>query len=98
MKCTSYENFFINFANKTKFRIIMRLKDKPMSVNELSKVMGEEQSKISHSLSKLSTCNILTFEQKGKQRIYSVNKDTVIPVLQLVEKHVQKHCKGGCRR
>jgi DNA-binding transcriptional ArsR family regulator len=98
MKCTSYENFFMNFSNKTKFRIIMHLKSRAMSVNELSAAMGEEQSKVSHSLSKLASCNIITVEQKGKQRIYSVNKDTVMPVLELVEKHVKKHCKGGCHK
>ena len=98
MKCRSYEDFFKNFANKTKFLIIMHLKEKPMSVNELSKVMREEQSKVSHNLAKLAFCNILNVEQKGKQRIYSLNKDTVIPVIQLVEKHVKKHCKGVCRK
>jgi len=98
MNCHSYDNFFKNFANKTKFRIIMHLKDKPMSVNELSKLMNEEQSKISHSLAKLSACNILNVEQKGKQRIYSVNKDTIIPVIKLVEKHVEKHCNGRCHK
>ena len=99
MKCSSYEDFFKNFANKTKFKIIMLLKNKPMSVNELSKTMKEEQSKISHSLAKLSACNILNVEQKGKQRIYSLNKDTVIPIIQLVEKHVEKHCdKKRCHK
>ena len=98
MKCSSYDDFFKNFANKTKFRIIMYLKNKPMSVNELSKAMKEEQSKISHNLSKLHKCNIVTVKQKGKQRIYSLNKDTVIPVIKLVEKHVEKHCDGGCHK
>ncbi len=96
MKCTSYEDFFKNFANKTKFKIVMLLKNKPMSVNELSKAMKEEQSKISHNLAKLYKCNILTVKQKGKQRIYSLNKDTVIPIIKLVEKHVEKHCHGRC--
>ena len=96
MKCTSYEDFFKNFSNKTKFRIVMLLKNKPMSVNELSKAMKEEQSKISHNLAKLYKCNILTVKQKGKQRIYSLNKDTVIPIIKLVEKHVHKHCEGRC--
>ena len=98
MNCHSYDDFFKNFANKTKFRIIMHLKDKPMSVNELSKLMQEEQSKISHSLAKLSSCNILTVKQEGKQRIYSVNKDTVVPVINLVQKHVEKHCTWRCKK
>ena len=96
MKFSSYDNFFKNFANKTKFMIIMHLKNKPMSVNELAKKMGEEQSKISHNLTKLYKCNILTVKQKGKQRIYSLNKDTIIPVLRLAEKHVEKYCEGRC--
>lgn len=77
----------------------MHLKNRKMSVNELAAAMNEEQSKISHSLSKLTKCNILTVEQKGKQRIYSLNKDTVIPIIQLVEKHVEKYCdKQGCHK
>jgi DNA-binding transcriptional ArsR family regulator len=96
MNCTSYENFFRNFSNRTKFRIVMSLKNKPMSVTELAKALGEEQSKISHSLAKLSACNILTVKQSGKKRIYSVNNDTVLPIMNLVEKHVEKHCKGKC--
>ncbi|KYK27341.1 hypothetical protein AYK26_03725 [Euryarchaeota archaeon SM23-78] len=98
MKCGSYEEFFKNFANKTKFKIIMRLKNKPMSVNELSKAMREEQSKISHNLAKLARCSILNVKQKGKQRIYSLNKDTVMPMLKLVEKHVEKHCDMRCKK
>ncbi len=96
MKCSSYEDFFKNFANKTKLRIVMHLKNKPMSVNELSKKMGEEQSKISHNLAKLYKCNVLTVKQKGKQRVYSLNRDTVIPIIKLAKKHVEKHCKGRC--
>ncbi len=98
MKCTSYEDFFKNFANQTKFKIVMHLKNKPMSVNELSKAMKEEQSKISHNLAKLYKCNILTVKQKGKQRIYSLNKDTVMPIIKLVEKHVEKHCDKRCHK
>ena len=97
MKCHSYEDFFRNFANNTKFRIIMHLKNKALSVNELAEKMKEEQSKISHNLTNLTQCSILTVEQQGKKRIYSLNKETVIPILNLVEKHVKKHCTGRCK-
>jgi DNA-binding transcriptional ArsR family regulator len=97
MKCNSYDNFFSNFANKTKFRMIMLLKDRPMSVNDLAKAMDEEQSKISHNLTKLSQCNILTAKQDGKKRIYSLNKDTIMPIMKMVEKHVEKHCDKRCK-
>ena len=93
MRCKSFDLFFQNFANKTKLDIILALKEEPLSVNEIAEKMGEEQSKISHNLKKLVQCNILRVEQQGKQRIYSLNKDTVIPILDLVGKHVQDHCK-----
>jgi DNA-binding transcriptional ArsR family regulator len=97
MKCDSYEIFFRNFSNRTKFDIVMSLKNKPMSVMELSKALHEEQSKVSHSLTSLAKCGILSVKQQGKQRIYSLNKETVMPILELVQKHVEKHCTGKCK-
>src|SRR3989338_6765530 len=97
MKCDAVEVFFNNFAQKTKLKIILTLKDKPLSVSEISKQINEEQSKVSHNLKKLAQCNIVKAEQKGKLRIYSLNKETVLPLLQLVEKHVQGHCQGCSR-
>jgi DNA-binding transcriptional ArsR family regulator len=78
--------------------ILYLLRARPMSVSEICKAMEEEQSKISHNLKKLVECHILDVEQKGKQRIYSLNKDTIIPILDLVEKHVRKYCGQVCRR
>jgi DNA-binding transcriptional ArsR family regulator len=98
MNCSSYEVFFRNFSNRTKFRIVMSLKSRPMSVTELAKSLGEEQSKISHSLTHLAKCGVLSMKQEGKKRIYSLNKETIIPIMELVSKHVEKHCKGKCHK
>lgn len=95
---TSYENFFINFANKTRLRIIVLLKNKALSVGEISKELDEEQSAVSHNLKKLASCRILNVERKGKERIYSLNKDTVLPMLRIVDKHVCSFCKGSCEK
>lgn len=96
MKCKSYEWFFMNFANKTKLDIIMALREKPLNVSQIVKKVGQEQSKVSHNLKKLSVCNILNVKQKGRERIYSLNKETVIPLINLVVKHVEKNCKLKC--
>lgn len=98
MRCRSFDSFFINFANKTRLEIILLLRKKPLSVTEITNYLKEEQSKISHNLKKLAQCNILKAEQKGKQRIYSLNKDTVLPMLKLVENHVKNHCCQGCKK
>lgn len=85
--------FFRNFANKTRFEIIMCLKDRALSVNEISAKLNHEQSKISHNLAKLASCNILEVKRNGKKRIYSLNKDSVVPLLKIVDHHVKCHCR-----
>ncbi|MCH8329171.1 MAG: winged helix-turn-helix transcriptional regulator [Nanoarchaeota archaeon] len=96
MKCKSYETFFVNFANKSKLDIIMALRFGPLNVSTIAKRIGEEQSAVSHNLKKLTDCHVLDVKKAGKERIYSLNKDTVIPILKLVEKHVTKQCPGNC--
>lgn len=96
-RCKSYNIFFTNFANETNIDIISSLRGGPLSVSEISKKVKMEQSAVSHNLMKLSRCGILSVKQEGKKRIYSLNKETVLPIIELVEKHVEKHCKGGCK-
>ena len=96
MKCESYETFFVNFANKTKLGIITALRSMPLNVNAIAKKVNEEQSTVSHNLKKLTDCHVLDVKKVGKERIYSLNKDTVITILKLVEKHVTKQCPGNC--
>ncbi len=98
MKCKSYNLFFETISNRTRLSIIELLQKKPMSVTEICEALREEQSKISHNLKKLTDCHFLDVEQKGKQRIYSLNKDTIQPLMDLVGKHVEKHCDKSCAR
>lgn len=96
MKNKSYNNFFMNFASGSKFDIIMSLREGPLSVSEITRRVGGEQSAVSHNLKKLSGCHVLDVRQVGKQRIYSLNLDTVVPILETVEKHVRKYCMNRC--
>jgi DNA-binding transcriptional ArsR family regulator len=88
-----YHIFFSKLANELKIDILDSLKNKEKSVNELSKDLKIEQSKLSHALQSLRLCNIVQVKQKGKQRIYSVNKETILPILNLIDKHEKKFCK-----
>ena len=94
-KCSgnTYHIFFRNLANPVKTKIISALKEKEMCVNELSKKTGLEQSKLSHALAALRNCSIVNVKQKGKERIYHLNKETIIPMLRLIDKHKCKFCK-----
>ena len=97
MKCQSYNTFFETIGNKTRLNIVTILQKKPMSVTEICQELDQEQSKISHNLRCLTECHFLEVEQQGKKRIYSLNKDTIIPLMNLVEKHVSKHCMNECK-
>ncbi len=92
----TYHYFFRNLANPLKIKIISCLKDKGKSVTELIKDLRVEQSKLSHALSSLKACNIVDVKQEGKQRIYSLNKKTIVPILNLIDKHAITHCGEDC--
>ena len=99
---SAYHIFFTNLANPLKMDIILSLRENKKSVNELCSELKVEQSKISHALSCLKKCSIVESNQKGTQRIYSLNKKTILPMLKILDKHAQKNCncksclKGVC--
>lgn len=97
MKKGAYHIFFSKLSNPLRISIISSLEKKPMSVTQLSAELGIEQSKLSHALKELRSCNIIKFEQEGKKRMYSLNK-TIIPILKLIECHGKQCCVqcAGC--
>jgi len=88
----SYNIFFSNLANPLKIGIVLSLREKEKNVTELVKDLVVEQSKISHALSSLKCCNIVNMKQRGKERVYSLNEDTIVPMLKLIDKHASIHC------
>ena len=96
MKETKYHHFFRNFSNPLKIDIMILLKDKKMSVSEISEELNVEQSKISHALASLKCCSILKVNNDGRKRIYSLNRKTILPLFRAIENHVKVNCKGVC--
>lgn len=96
MKCNPYYPFFRNLANPLRIKIISELKIKESSVNELVEKLKVEQSKLSHALASLKKCKIVNSKEKGKQRIYSLNKKTIVPIMKLIDKHAKEFCGRKC--
>jgi ArsR family transcriptional regulator, zinc-responsive transcriptional repressor len=90
--------FFKVLANPTRLAILEVLRDRPRSVTELARSLKQEQSMISHNLRPLEKCRFVFSERKEKQRIYSLNKETVEPLFRLFDYHAQKYCptRGKC--
>lgn len=91
MKELSYKLFFKALSNKTRFKIINSLRKGSKSVSELVKETGFEQSRISHNLKCLIDCGFVENNRNGKQVIYSLNKETIKPLLKLIDKHIEKY-------
>ena len=98
MKCYAYNMFFETIANKTRLAILEALDKRPMSVTEICKTIKEEQSKVSHNLKILTDCHFLDVKKQGKKRIYSLNKEIIVPLMNLVKKHVARYCSKECTR
>jgi ArsR family transcriptional regulator len=96
MNHNSYHVFFTNLANPLKIGIILGLKEKEKNVTEISKELGVEQSKVSHALSALKSCHIVDMKQRGKERVYSLNDETIVPMLRLIDKHANANCTEEC--
>ncbi|MCL4430022.1 MAG: metalloregulator ArsR/SmtB family transcription factor [Chloroflexi bacterium] len=88
-------HFFTNLSNPTKLAALEQLIEKPMSVNELAAVLGQEQSMISHNLKPLLQCNLITIQKQGKKHIYTANQETLSPIFEAIQNHAQKFCPTG---
>jgi len=86
-----YKEFFRAFSNETRFEIIKLLREKERSVLEIADILGFEQSRVSHNLKCLADCGFVTSRPNGKKRIYSINQGVIVPMLKLIDKHIEKY-------
>lgn len=92
MISVSYKMFFKAFSNETRFGIIKLLKESgPKNVNEMCRELKFEQSRVSHNLKSLVACGFVHCEWKGKNRVYSLDKKHILPILRNVDKHIERY-------
>jgi DNA-binding transcriptional ArsR family regulator len=97
MKHISFDHFFMTLGNKQRARILQLLaKEGPKSVSAVAETLKVEQSAVSHSLRQLLLCHFVTVKQEGKERIYTINEDTVKPLFEQIDRHVRKYCVKSC--
>jgi ArsR family transcriptional regulator, lead/cadmium/zinc/bismuth-responsive transcriptional repressor len=96
MRYPSLDHFFMVLGNKQRVRTLQLLNIGPQSVSSIAKALDAEQSAVSHSLRHLLQCHFVNVKQDGKERIYSINEDTVAPLFKLIREHVEKYCSDGC--
>jgi len=88
----AYDYFLATLANKNRIKILNTLMDCPKNVTEITKEVGVDQSTISNSLKRLKSCGFVSLEPQGKERFYRINKQTIEPLIKLINQHTTKYC------
>jgi DNA-binding transcriptional ArsR family regulator len=87
--------FFQALANQTRMRVLQLLSDRGgMNVSEICSELDLEQTHVSHNLKCLTFCGLVTPSRKGKSRIYSINEQTVIPLMKIVDDHLKNYASN----
>ncbi len=94
----AYDFFLGTLANKTRIKILNELLVKDMNVSELTEAISVDQSTISNNIRRLKYCGFVTMRPEGKERIYSINHETVGPLMKLINEHTRKFCVNCIRR
>jgi DNA-binding transcriptional ArsR family regulator len=87
---TAKKRFFASLADENRLVILQALCEKNLTVNELCQITNKSQSLISHHLTCLRTCGLVTTEKRGKYTLYSIKNPSVIQILKIADEHVQK--------
>jgi len=90
--------FFDMLSTKSRVEIVESLYRGEKSVSEICDSVNAERTNVSHQLKLLRQCGFVFVRREGKRKIYSLNSETVKPILELAEKHVRKYCKSRLAR
>ncbi len=90
------EQFFAVLADRNRLAIVDLILEKELTVTEIAKILGLEQSLVSHHLKMLKDHGFVDFKSDGKKRLYSSNKDTMRPVMDIMRAHTKKFCGFVC--
>lgn len=94
----AYDYFIATLSNRTRLKILNELLVGDKNVGQLTDVIGVDQSTVSNGLSRLKSCGFVSVVPNGTERIYSINKETIEPLMTLVNKHIGKFCVNCIKR
>lgn len=96
---TELEMLFSALSDRTRLSITLLLMDKvELSVDEISKQLKKSQSLISHHLSCLRNCGVVSVRKDGKYSYYSIASEDVKKLIKISINIVKEHSQSilGC--
>lgn len=99
---SAYKIFFGTLVSESRLKIINLLRNGKKNVSELMSELKMDQTATSHDLKRLKDCGFVFDDRDGKFVYYSLNKGSINPLMELIEKHMSQYCihilknmKGG---
>ena len=90
----AYYLFFSALANRTRLAIIDVLKEGPKNISGVSDALEQDESAVAYNLKRLENYAIVCSEGSGKEKLYSLNREIVEPLSELLAFHTNKYCPG----
>lgn len=88
----AYKIFFGTLVSEPRLKIINLLRSGRRNVTEIMSELKMDQTSVSHNLARLKKCGFVEIEVEGKFRYYNLNKETIKPLMEIIEKHMGNHC------
>jgi DNA-binding transcriptional ArsR family regulator len=90
----AYYRFFSALANRTRLAILDVLKEDAKTISEIATALKQEEQSIRQNLEVLEHCVLVRSEGAGKEKLYSLNKEIIEPLSEILAFHTSKHCPG----
>jgi len=74
-------DFFSTLSDQTRIRIVSALSISQMCVNDISSVLGLNQTTVSHQLRNLRNIGVVKVKRQGKVAFYSLSDTHVLDVM-----------------
>ncbi len=94
--------FFSSLADRTRLKILISLQEHPQTVGAIHDNVGRRKvtlSAISHQLRQLSDLGIVTYERRGREKLFRLSDSFCWCILRDAFKHFEgkSKCKECCR-
>ncbi len=92
---TARAHLFRALGERVRLEILEHLREEsPLTVSEICERLGREQNLISHHLSCLKNCGLVSSEKNGKNVHYSIKSEKVLKITDLADEHVRGILEG----
>ncbi len=88
----AYKVFFGTLVSESRLKIINLLRKGNKSVSEIARILNLPQPTASHDLARLKKCGFVNVKVDKNFRYYSLNKKTILPLMKLIDVHMEEFC------